>query len=111
MLAGFISTETEFYILAAAIGLVQGGVQSLSRSFFAQLIPAGHSGEYFGFYNMVGKFSAIIGPVLAGYVALIFDSQRIGILSILILFVTGLALLSRVTAPGAASAETVEPTR
>ena len=105
--AVFITTEVEFYILAATIGLVQGGVQSLSRSLFAQLIPKGHSGEYFGFYNMVGKFSAIIGPVLAGYVALTFNSQRVGILSILLLFIAGLIFLSRVSAPGAAADESV----
>lgn len=108
-LAGFIRTETEFYLLAVMIGLVQGGVQSLSRSLYAQLVPPGQSGEYFGFYNMVGKFSAIIGPVLAGYVALQFDSQRVGILSILILFLSGLAILSRVSAPHAAMDGNVAP--
>ena len=48
--------------MAVVIGLVQGGVQSLSRSYFARLIPAEKGGEYFGFYNMVGKFAAILGP-------------------------------------------------
>ena len=60
----------EFYALAIVIGLVQGGVQSLSRSFFARLIPADKSAEFFGFYNMLGKFAAILGPILMGAVAL-----------------------------------------
>jgi len=97
--AVFVTTAIQFYILAASIGLVQGGVQSLSRSFFARFIPRGQSAEYFGFYNMLGKFSAILGPVMAGLVALIFDSQRLGILSILVLFVSGFILLSQVQRP------------
>ena len=100
----FITTATQFYLLAISIGLVQGGVQSLSRSFFARLIPEEKSAEYFGFYNMLGKFSAILGPVLAGVVTLTFNSQRIGILSILILFVSGFFILLKVeqeTAEGA----------
>ena len=102
--AVFITTATQFYLLAISIGLVQGGVQSLSRSFFARLIPEEKSAEYFGFYNMIGKFSAILGPVLAGVVTLTFNSQRIGILSILILFVSGFFILLKVeqeTAEGA----------
>ncbi|MCC7328977.1 MAG: MFS transporter [Gammaproteobacteria bacterium] len=94
--AGFLHTEGQFYALAAVIGMVQGGVQSLSRSFFARLIPAAQTGEYFGFYNMLGKFAAIIGPVLVGVVALLSGSQRLGIISLLLLFIAGLVLLARV---------------
>jgi UMF1 family MFS transporter len=94
--AGFITTASGFYVLAACIGLVQGGVQSLSRSLFAHLVPADRSAAYFGFYNMLGKFSAVLGPVLTGFVALTFGSQRLGILSIIILFGLGLILLLRV---------------
>jgi UMF1 family MFS transporter len=96
--AAFIDTAGEFYALAAAVGLVQGGVQSLSRSFFARLIPADRTGEYFGFYNMLGKFAAIIGPVLTGVVALATGSQRFGLLSLLALLVSGAWLLARVRA-------------
>jgi UMF1 family MFS transporter len=103
--ASFITTERDFYVLAVCIGLVQGGVQSLSRSLFARLIPPGKTGEYFGFYNMLGKFAAIIGPILVGVVALWSGSQRIGLLSILVLFVIGLGLLTQVRA-GAAAGET-----
>lgn len=99
--AVFLKTAADFYVLAITIGLVQGGVQSLSRSLYARLIPAESRGEYFGFYNMMGKFSAIIGPVLAGTAALLSGSQRIGILSILVLFIGGFWLLSRVRLPAA----------
>ncbi len=54
---------THFYLLAAAIGLVQGGIQSLSRSYYASLVPEGKQGEFFGFYNMMGKFAAVLGPM------------------------------------------------
>jgi UMF1 family MFS transporter len=106
--AVFLRTATEFYVLAITIGLVQGGVQSLSRSFYARLIPRSQRSEYFGFYNMLGKFSAIIGPVMAGVVALLAGSQRFAILSITILFAAGLFLLVRVTPPAdVAQADTV----
>jgi UMF1 family MFS transporter len=98
-LAVFLTTAPQFYALAATIGLVQGGVQSLSRSLYARLIPPEKSGEYFGFFNMLGKFSSILGPVLAGTVALVSGSQRVGILSIIVLFVSGLLLLTRVRVP------------
>ncbi len=86
----------EFYGLAVMIGLVQGGVQAMSRALFARLIPAEHAGRLFGLYNMMGKFAAILGPVLVGWVGLATDSSRIGILSILVLFIAGAALLARV---------------
>lgn len=98
-LAVFLTTAPQFYGLAATIGLVQGGVQSLSRSLYARLIPPQMSGEYFGFFNMLGKFSSILGPVLAGTVALVSGSQRVGILSIILLFGSGLLLLTRVRVP------------
>ena len=60
----------EFYILAIVIGMVQGGIQALSRSYYARLIPRNRSAEYYGFYNMLGKFAAIIGPGLMGFVGL-----------------------------------------
>jgi len=97
--AAFITTAAEFFILAVSIGLVQGGVQSLSRSLFARMIPQRQSAEYFGFFNMIGKFSAVLGPILTGVVALSFGSQRVGILSILILFLAGLFLLLKVEQP------------
>ena len=94
--AYFMKLEIEFYLLAAGIGLVQGGVQSLSRSLYARIIPQNKSAEFFGFYNMVGKFAAVIGPVLMGWVGIISGDSRTGILSLIVLFVSGALLLSRV---------------
>ncbi|MFW2405143.1 MAG: MFS transporter [Gammaproteobacteria bacterium] len=101
--AVFLRTAAEFYALAITIGLVQGGVQSLSRSLYARLIPHSQRSEYFGFYNMLGKFSAILGPVMAGVVALLAGSQRFAILSITILFAAGLFLLAKVRPPSDAA--------
>ena len=95
--AVFIDQTYEFYLLALMVGMVQGGIQSLSRSFYATLIPTHHASEYFGFFNLMGKFGDIIGPVLMGYISLLFGSQRIGILSILLLFITGLILFLKVS--------------
>ncbi|MGV6818432.1 MAG: MFS transporter [Thiotrichales bacterium] len=83
----------EFYALAVCIGLIQGGIQALSRSMFAQLIDKERSAEFFGFYNMMGKFAAIIGPIMVGWVGYIFASPRIGIVSLLGLFLSGAAML------------------
>ena len=66
-----MTNKNEFYILAIVIGLVQGGIQALSRSYYSRLIPLDQSAEYYGFYNMLGKFAAIIGPALMGIVGLI----------------------------------------
>lgn len=92
----FIQRPWEFYVLAGAIGLVQGGIQSLSRSLYARLIPAEKAGEFFGFYNMLGKFAAVVGPVLMGWVSVATGSTRLSILSLLVLFVGGALLLTRV---------------
>jgi UMF1 family MFS transporter len=86
----------EFYGLAVAVGLVQGGVQALSRSFYARLIPPEKSAEFFGFYNILGKFAAIFGPLMVGWISVATGNPRLSILSILVLFVLGALLLSRV---------------
>jgi UMF1 family MFS transporter len=99
-----MQTQTEFYALAIAIGLVQGGVQALSRSLWSKMVPPERSGELFGFFNMLGKMAAIIGPVLMGAVALATGSTRISILSIAVLFFAGGALLWRVQLPRTAVA-------
>lgn len=87
--AAQISDVSEFYMLAIIIGLVQGGVQALSRSFYARIIPKNQSAEFFGFYNMLGKFAAVIGPIMVGVVSLTTQSPRISILSISVFFVIG----------------------
>jgi UMF1 family MFS transporter len=94
--AYFMSREIEFYLLAVGIGLVQGGVQSLSRSLYARIIPKNKSAEFFGFYNMLGKFAAVIGPILMGWVGVASGNSRVGILSLIVLFVAGIFFLSRV---------------
>lgn len=94
-----MTASWEFYILAVAVGLVQGGVQALSRAFFAHLVPAGRSGEFFGFYNMMGKFAAVLGPVLVGLVAALTGDNRLSILSVAALFVVGGILLYMMKTP------------
>lgn len=99
--AAFISDKSEFYLLAVIIGLVQGGIQALSRSFYARIIPLNKSAEYFGFYNMLGKFAAVFGPLVMGGVGLLVRNMgyssdiasRAGIISISFFFISGGILL------------------
>ena len=79
----------QFYAMAIIIGMVQGGVQGMSRSLFASLIPEQHSGEFFGFYNMVTKFAHILGPVLVGIVTAVFADPKFIIAALLPLFLAG----------------------
>ena len=102
--AYFMTTVTEFYILAVVIGLVQGGVQAISRSLYARFVPAAQSGEFFGFFNMIGRFAAIIGPSLVAVTGLLTGSSRLGILSVVVLLVIGMVLLSFVREQEQASA-------
>ena len=109
--ATMMTHKHEFYILAGVIGLVQGGIQALSRSFYSRLIPTGRAAEFYGFYNMLGKFAVIIGPALMGTVGLIVKrvmmppaptpdqiqtvgelASRMSIASLLILFIAGAAI-------------------
>ncbi len=94
--AYFMRTETQFYEMAVAVALVQGGVQALSRSYFSRLIPPERSGEYFGFYNMLGKFAAVLGPLVVGSVALATGNPHLSILVLAVFFLVGAVLLSRV---------------
>jgi len=94
--AYFMRSEWQFYLLAAAFGTVQGGVQALSRSYFAALIPRERAGEYFGFYNMLAKFAAVLGPLVMGVVAITTGNQRLSIVALTLFFVLGAWLLSRV---------------
>ncbi|MGA8708422.1 MAG: MFS transporter [Steroidobacteraceae bacterium] len=94
--AYFMRSEWQFYLLAAIFGTVQGGVQALSRSFFSTLIPRERAGEYFGFYNMLAKFAAVLGPLVMGVVAVLTGSQRLSIVALTLFFVIGAWLLSRV---------------
>jgi len=96
LLASGMTREEEFYLMASIIGLVQGGIQALSRALFASLVPPGAAAEYFGFYNMLGKFAAVLGPGLVGITALMTGDSRLSLLPILVLFVCGALLLWRV---------------
>ena len=82
----------QFYMIAALIGFAQGGIQALSRSYFAALIPDNRSSEYFGIYNMLGKFAALLGPILVGLITFYTSDSRIGIASISIFFFIGIFL-------------------
>lgn len=97
--ATFMKSAWEFYLIAGLVGLVQGGVQLLSRSYFARLVPKDRAGEFFGFYNMLGEVAAIIGPLLVGTVSYLTGSPRVSILSVIILFAIGAYLLRFVTEP------------
>ncbi|MBU6421970.1 MAG: MFS transporter [Gammaproteobacteria bacterium] len=94
--AAFMQHSWQFFVLAGLVGLVQGGVQLLSRSYYARLVPVERAGEFFGFYNMLGEFAAIIGPFLIGLVSILTGSPRLSILSVILLFLVGAALLALV---------------
>ena len=91
-----MSKPWHFYLLAVVIGCVQGGVQSLSRSLFARLVPERHAGEFFGFFNVVGRFATILGPVLVSVVGLGSSNPRLGMAALSLLFVAGGWILLRV---------------
>jgi len=90
----YMNDPAEFYVLAIAVGLVQGGVQSLSRSLYGKMIPSENAGEFFGFYNMLGKFAAVLGPFLMGITSLLTGNARCSIFAIIFLFVTGAFMLA-----------------
>lgn len=92
----FMTTELHYWILAFLVGSAQGGIQALSRSYFGKLIPKENSSEFFGIYNIVGKFSAIFGPLLMGLTTQITGDSRKGVLSLIILFVVGLLIFLKV---------------
>nr|GIR52238.1 MAG: putative MFS-type transporter YxiO [Gammaproteobacteria bacterium] len=89
----FMETARDFYTLAVAIGLVQGGVQSVSRAIFSKMVPPDKVAEFFGFYNFVGKSAVVFGPALVGWVAYLTGDPRNGIFSLLALFIPGLIVL------------------
>lgn len=87
--AFFISSVWHIFILGAMIGSAQGGIQALSRSYYARLIPKQNSNEFFGFYNVFGKFAAIIGPAVMALTATLTGNPRLSILAIIPLFAAG----------------------
>jgi UMF1 family MFS transporter len=109
VMAASMSSVRGFYMLAAAVGLVQGGVQALSRSLYSQIIPRGQAAEFFGVYNMLGKSAAVLGPLLLGLVSWATGEPRLSTLVILVLLLAGGGLLSRVNeVQGARAAEALD---
>jgi UMF1 family MFS transporter len=92
----FLDSVIEFWFLAWMVAMVQGGSQALSRSLYAGMSPAAKSGEFFGLYGVMEKFSAIIGPLLFAAAVAAFDSSRPAVLSLIVLFFLGIYLLTRV---------------
>jgi UMF1 family MFS transporter len=94
--AFFLDTAREFFVLSIVVATVQGGAQALSRSLFTSLIPAHRSGEFFGFYGVLDKFAAVTGPALFGLGVALTGSVRSGILPVVLYFLVGGLLLTRV---------------
>ncbi|MFP3324414.1 MFS transporter [Planococcus sp. SIMBA_160] len=97
--AVFIETIMDFWILAMLVATSQGGIQALSRSYFGKLVPKQNANEFFGFYNIFGKFAAITGPLLVGVTSQITGNSSLGVLSLVVLFIIGLTVLVFVPEP------------
>lgn len=96
IVAFFMSPERDtktltimFWVLAMLVGTAQGGIQALSRSYFGRIVPKNQANEFFGFYNIFGKFAAILGPILFGWISLLTGKANYGVGSIIILFIVG----------------------
>ena len=100
----FLQTARDFWILAIAVGLVQGGTQALSRSLFSTLVPKHKSGEFFGFFSVFEKFGGILGPLAFAIAAQLFGNSRVAILSVILFFLIGALLLLRVDEKAGAAA-------
>ena len=92
----FMSQPWHFWALAVGVGMVQGGTQALSRSLFGVMAPKARSAEFFGFYDVSSKFAGIAGPLLFGVVGQLMGTSRLSIVSLMIFFVGGIILLTRV---------------
>jgi UMF1 family MFS transporter len=99
MMAIYMTEAWHFYVLATVIGLVQGGVQSLSRSMFGRMIRREESGKFFGLFDLVGRFASILGPLVVALAVTVTGHSRMGMVGLLILFLIGGALLTRVKEP------------
>jgi UMF1 family MFS transporter len=92
----FMRTATHFYILAFMVGIVQGGTQALSRSLYGAMVPKSQSAEFFGFFSTSSKFAGIVGPLLFGVVSQLTGASRLSIASLVLFFIVGGFLLTRV---------------
>lgn len=94
---GYYMTEAwQFYALAIVVGTVQGGSQSIARSIYSRLVPSDRPAEFFGFLTVSSKFSAIVGPFVFSIVGLMTGSSRLGILALVIFFIVGIVMLTKV---------------
>ena len=89
-----LDTELEFWILAVSVGICQGGIQALSRSYYGKIIPKDESSEYFGFFDVFGKFADFFGPLIISFCAYFFHNSKYGVLSLILLFAVGLILIT-----------------
>jgi MFS transporter, UMF1 family len=105
--AYFLKTTTDFWILAMLVASSQGGIQALSRAYFAKLVPKKNANEFFGFYNIFGKFASIMGPLLIAVTAQITGSSSSAVFSLVILFIIGIILLAFVPEPKVASSQSI----
>lgn len=109
--AFFLKSAVEFWILAVAVGLFQGGIQACSRSYYGKLIPKEHSNEYYGFFDVFGKYAAVLGTAIIAIVTQITGRGNLGVLAVGILFIVGLIFLVKMpqtdadVIPGKAAAE------
>lgn len=89
-----LDTELEFWILAVCVGICQGGIQALSRSYYGKLIPKEESSEYFGFFDVFGKFADFFGPLILAACAFFLHNSKYGVLSLIVLFIIGFTLIT-----------------
>ena len=102
--AFFLQSATEFWILAVLVGMFQGGIQALSRSYFGKLIPKEHSNEYYGFFDIFGRYASVMGTLLVSVVTSLTGNPSLGVLSIGILLVVGFVMLVKLSKMQAAAA-------
>ena len=102
--AFFLKSATEFWILAILVGMFQGGVQALSRSYFGKIIPKEHSNEYYGFFDIFGRYASVMGTLLVSVVTSLTHDPSLGVLSIGILLVVGFVMLVKLSSMQKAAA-------
>jgi MFS transporter, UMF1 family len=105
--AYFLKTTIDFWILAMLVATSQGGIQALSRAYFAKLVPKNNANEFFGFYNIFGKFASIMGPLLVAITAQVTGNSASAVFSLVILFIIGISILFFVPEPKIESSHTI----
>ncbi|MGA4718966.1 MFS transporter [Fictibacillus nanhaiensis] len=105
--AYFLKTTMDFWILAMLVATSQGGIQALSRAYFAKLVPKENSNEFFGFYNIFGKFASIMGPLLIAVTAQVTGNSASAVFSLVVLFIIGITILMFVPEPKVDSSHTI----